>query len=302
MSNQTIQAKQVPIEEYLSERGYKPARRSSGKHLYYLSMLHNEKVPSFVVNKNTNKWKDFGMPGTKWEDIISLVKLVDRVDFLGALEVLLKKKIIKSRRVHVAQEDKPGVEIIQKLPLQSKILIGYLQGRGIDIDIARIYCIQAVVRFPSGKDPTQKHTYIGFRNDKGGFELRNHYKSSIKKISTSPKYFTRIINSPDKYNFFEGFVDYLTMLTKYQTQKFKNTTVVLNSLVNFAYLYETMKSNEENNIFLNNDEPADKYIYKGDKKLGIESLKDRGISYSDHRDMFKFANDINDYANGKIYI
>jgi len=302
MKDRIDKAKEVPIQEYLSERGYKPARNSSGKHLFYLSMLHDEKVPSFVVNMNKNKWKDFGMPGMKWEDIISLVMKVDGVDFLEALEILLKTKIVKSRRVHLEHEVESGIKIVQTLPLQSKVLIDYLQGRGIDIDLARIYCSQIVVTFPGGKDPTQKHTYIGFRNDKGGYDLRNHYNSSIKKISTSPKYFTRISGNPDKYNFFEGFIDYLTFLTKFQTQKFRNTTVVLNSLVNLVYLYETMKSNDENNIFLNNDEPADKYIYNSDDFLNIISLKDRGISFIDRRDMFKYANDINDYANGKIYI
>lgn len=301
MEDRIKRAKEIPIEEYLFSRGYKPKRGSSGKHLFYLSMLRDENKPSFVVNRHTNKWKDLGLCD-KWEDIISLVQIIDGVNFIGALEILLKIKIDTNTRNHVIQENKPGVEIVQTLPIQSKVLIDYLQGRGVDIDLARIYCVQAIVRFPGGRDPEQKHAYIGFRNDKGGYELRNHYRSSIRKISTSPKYFSRIAGNPDKYNLFEGFIDYLTLLTKYRTQSFKNTTVVLNSLVNLTYLYETMKSNDENNLFLDNDEPADKYIFKGDKKLKIESLKERGIPYTDRREMFKFANDINDYATGKIYI
>lgn len=300
--NQVNQAKQIPIEDFLFSRGYKPVRQNTGKYLRYLSMLHNEKEASFYINKANNKWKDFGMPGTKWDDVIGLVRTIDDCSFTEALERLLNIKIVKSRRV-TNEEYKPGIEIVNTSPLKASVLIEYLSSRGVDIDIARLYCTEALVRFPnSTSNPNKEHLYIAFRNDKGGYELRNQYKSKIGKVSSSPKYFTRIEGDPEKYNLFEGFIDFLTMLTKYKVQQFKNTTVILNSLVNLLYLYETLKSNEENNVFFDNDEAADKYIWKGDPKMKIVSLKEQGIIYTDRRDMFALANDINDLANGKIYI
>ena len=199
-------------------------------------------------------------------------------------------------------EFKPGIEIVNLSPLKANVLVNYLKGRNVDIDLARMYCEQATVRFPLGRNPDREYIYISFRNDKGGYELRNHYKAKFGKRSTSPKYFTRFQGDPNTYNLFEGFIDFLSMLTKYKRQKFKNTTVVLNSLVNIAYLYETLKKNEENNLFLDNDEAADKYIWKGDKKSRIVSLKDQGIPYKDRRDLFGKNNDINDALNGEPYI
>ena len=295
-------AKQVLIEDYLASRGYQPVNKGIGKYLFYKSMIRNEKVASFIVNKNKNRWKDMGLSDTKWNDVIALVMKLEEVDFIGALERLLNIKIVAQRRVE-KKKNYRGIEIVHLSSLRNKALVEYLQSRKVDIDLARMYCFQALVKFPDGINPKQTHLYIAFRNDKGGYALRNHYKNStIAKISSSPSYFTRIEGDPNKYNLFEGFVDYLTMLTKYKTHRFKNTTVVLNSLVNILYLYETLKSNEENNIFLNNDESADKYIWKSDFKSGVVSLKEQNIPYTDCRHLFGLANDINDFANGKIYI
>ena len=294
---QIEKAKEIPIEDFLLERGYKPVRKGGSK-LYYLSMLRDEKESSFCVNMSNNKWRDFGLSG-RWDDIIGLVQEMDKCGFMQAVEKLVGTKIVKSRKV-TNEPQAPGIEIENITPLKAKLLIDYLKSRGVDIDIARLYCQQAVVSFPTAKKSEQKHTYIAFRNDKGGYEFRNHYKTRIAKVSSSPKYFTRIEAEPNRYNIFEGFIDFLSMLTKYQKQKFKNTTVVLNSLVNIRYLYETLKTNEENNIFLDNEEDADRYIWKGGH--GVESLKEQGIPYIDRREMFGIANDINDMINGRIYI
>ncbi len=48
---------------------------------------------------------------------------------------------------------------------------------------------------------------MGFKNNFGGFELRNKYF----KGSSSPKEITLISNnSPDRLNVFEGFMDFLS--------------------------------------------------------------------------------------------
>jgi len=296
------EAKEKSIVSYLSSQGYKPIKgRSIGRHHVYSSMLHTESNPSFFVDKDRNVWKDFGFSSTKWEDVITLVMRIESKTFPEAIDILLKRRHV--RKEEISQEPhKPGIEIVNVVPLTSPILIEYLQDRKVDIDLARLYCEQATARFPRGKNPNKEHLYISFRNDKGGYELRNQYTFDIKKVSSSPKYFTRFIADPNKYNLFEGFMDFLTMLTMYKRERFKNTTVVLNSLVNLLYLYETLRTNEENNLFLDNDLAAQKYIYTGDEKNKIISLKDRDIPFKDQRIMFGHAGDINDYAVGKLII
>lgn len=295
-------AKECSIVEYLLSRGYKyiPSK-SKGRYFRYYSMLHNEKVPSFFVNKSDTAWIDFGL-SDEWHDIIELVRAIEQVSFSKAIEILIEKKLPTRKIESKDYYREPGIEIVDTFDIRNPRLINYLRGRRIEIDLAKVYCREALIRFRYGNNPEKIHSYIAFKNDKGGYELRNHYNLDISKISSSPKYFTRIAGVEDKYNLFEGFIDYLSLLSKYQTERFKNTTVVLNSLVNITYLYETLKKNTENNIFLNNDEAADKYVYKGDKKLKIKSFKEQGIDYIDRRLMFDMYNDINDYINGKILI
>ncbi|HMH35256.1 MAG TPA: CHC2 zinc finger domain-containing protein [Puia sp.] len=62
------QAKKLPtcaelnnldIVDYLASIGHFP-RKIKGHNYWYLSPLRTEKTPSFKVNRNLNRWKDFG--------------------------------------------------------------------------------------------------------------------------------------------------------------------------------------------------------------------------------------------------
>jgi DNA primase len=82
--------------------------------------------------------------------------------------------------------------IAAKQPITDPLLCRYLKQRSINKTIADTYCYE--VRFKmNNKD--KEYTAIGFKNNAGGFELRNEYF----KLSSSPKYFT-YINSPDEKN------------------------------------------------------------------------------------------------------
>lgn len=294
-------AKSKSIDSYLASQGYKPIKsRSTGRYNVYSSILRNENDPSFFVDKNRNLWRDFGYGDEGWKDILELVMQHENKSFPEAINSLLNRTFVKKQEY--IEPYKPGIEIVDLKPLSDYNLIRYIRKRLVDVDLAKKYCQQATVIFPTGKNSSREHLYIAFKNDKGGYELRNHYSYDIKKVSTSPKYFTRFDGVPDVYNLFEGFFNYLAILTRYKKDQLSNTTVVLNSLVNIVYLYETLKKNKENNIFLDNDGPADKFLFKGDPKLKIVSLKEQGIPYTDRRNIFGGANDFNDFVQGKLII
>ena len=52
------QAKTIDMVDYLSRIGYEPAK-ISGNSYWYHSPLHDEKTPSFKVNRKMNRWYDF---------------------------------------------------------------------------------------------------------------------------------------------------------------------------------------------------------------------------------------------------
>lgn len=116
-------------------------------------------------------------------------------------------------------EKKSDLEIIEVKPLSNNNLVNYLRfERQINIELAREFLHE--VHF---QNKQKKQYAIGFKNDKGGFELRNKFL----KIATSPKWITTIPGTETK-NIFEGFMDFLSAIT-YFNCKPKETIIVLNS-------------------------------------------------------------------------
>ncbi|WP_297097543.1 CHC2 zinc finger domain-containing protein, partial [uncultured Draconibacterium sp.] len=89
------EAKQIPIESYLSRIGINPDRRDNHKHwLWYCSPIRGEKVPSFKVDQRLNLWYDHGA-GTGGS-ILDLVIAMNDTDITGAVKILSGENI--SRR------------------------------------------------------------------------------------------------------------------------------------------------------------------------------------------------------------
>ena len=53
------QAKELDLVDYLASVGYEPTQIRNHDD-WYLSPLRDEKTPSFKVNRNMNRWYDFG--------------------------------------------------------------------------------------------------------------------------------------------------------------------------------------------------------------------------------------------------
>ena len=63
-------------------------------------------------------------------------------------------------------------------------------------------------------DKEKIYSAIGFKNNAGGYELRNEYF----KGSSSPKCVTYLDNKADKISVFEGFFDFLSHQSIHQKQ------------------------------------------------------------------------------------
>lgn len=277
-------AKAVPIAKYLGTLGFMP-EKTTGSYRYYFSPLpgRNESHPSFLVRSKDGKWNDRGI-NNNWDDVISLVMQVEKCSFTKALDILLNIQGVSTEvnENPIKKNKTSAIEIIRTeygfdFPLEYE-----LKHRRINVNIAKKYCEQAYFRFPqSYKDPNKRHIAIAFKNDLGGYELRNSYL----KISNTPKFYTYIPGEGNDRDFFEGFMDFLSYLTYKRVDKNKNHSYILNSLIYLPSLFDTMKKPGENNMYLDNDHAAD---------LHIQELKDEGIKFNDKREMYMIYNDIND--------
>jgi len=284
-----MQVNDIAIEDYLSTIGMKSSR-SSSKYEFFSSPFRLENHASFLVNKLTNRWQDPGYEVTlesrkpyKWHSLIDLVMELNKCSLSQAKDIILGSEA-NDGKPRVKVPNIPSIEIVSEDILTDTYLTQYLKRRRIDLGLARLYCKQIGVRFPNSKKDSEKvYSYIGFQNDKKGWELR----SSGMKISSTPKYFTRLEGGENFY-VFEGFFDFLSALMYYRRDKLDATIIILNSLVNLDYLTSSL-SKKQNYLFFDNDEAAD-------KKLNL--LKD--IPHTDLRKtLYPEYNDFNDFICGK---
>jgi hypothetical protein len=260
-----------------------------GGRVYFYSPFRAETVPSFTVSRRTNKYRDWGIDTTDRSssgDVIQLVMSVENVDFKTALKHITgdyqRDEAPKFEPLEEKQE-LPGILIVEERTIKDKTLVNYIEHRGIDIDLCRKYCSEVDVRFPySKKDPDELYTVIGFRNDSGGYEVRN----SWMKRSTRPKTIRTVHGDiSDEWCIFEGFFDYLSALMFFGVDKLEMTAVVLNTTAFLGSLYPFLAENKMNWMYLDRDAT-------GRKK--IDEMKQYGIPYTDCSYIYEDYKDLNE--------
>ncbi|RPD40610.1 CHC2 zinc finger domain-containing protein [Chitinophaga barathri] len=230
-------AETITLAQILEKLGHAPVR-TSGHDLYYLSPLREEKTASFHVNTDKNVWYDHGTG--EGGGIIKFVQRYLQTQNVGNDEGDAKRWIKNMfgfapiinpvKDLEIPKYDKK-LHITSEQDIERPALIRYLDSRGIPLPLAQKYLKQINVY----NRETSKSIYaLGFKNDKGGHEIRNKYF----KGSTSPKYITFIrgtVIKPEEVHIFEGWPDYLTaIIYDRDGQKFKGDAIILNSLANLS--------------------------------------------------------------------
>ncbi len=164
-------AKQINLADYLHSLGYSPVKQQ-GINLWYKSPLREETEASFKVNTERNQWYDFGLG--KGGGIIELAAHLYATDHVP---YLLERIAEQTPHVHpvsfsFGKQDSfgPSFQQLEIVPLSSPALLSYLQGRGINLELAKRECSEARYTH-NGK----RYFAIAFPNGSGGFEVRNPY-------------------------------------------------------------------------------------------------------------------------------
>lgn len=275
------QAKQIRIEEYLQRIGIAPVKQK-GHNLWYKSPFRNESNPSFKVNCNINQWRDFGS-GEKGNIIDLAMKLNQTVSVSEALQAIEQAvpNLQQSQSFSFRQQEiLKGIENITIKPLHHPALIGLLIERKIPTELAQRYCKE--VHYTTNG----KHYFsIAFPNDNGGYETLNPYF----KGCISPKEITTFDRDTPAVNLFEGFMDYLSLLTL-QANQADVSTVVLNSVHNLEKAVPFLSNHTRINAFLDNDEGGKQALNKlQELNLPVVDISKRYVEYKD----------LNDFLTGK---
>ena len=264
--------KQTSIRSYLAQRGITPKTEKTGYGMY-LSPLREERTASFKVDWQTNLWHDFGIG-----DGGSIIDLVARMENCSVGEAISRLEGNDSLPTITRQPapDKSRIEILSIGELTHPALVGYLRDRGIDQPTAQRYCHE--VRYSIGG---REYFAIGFKNDAGGWELRNRNF----KGSSTPKNITTIRNGSDTVMVFEGFIDFLSYLSLKGNSSPTIDTAVLNSVANLAKAIPFLQSHRTVHAFLDNDEAGRKSLASLREKLAGTEVVDQSPFYRNHADL-----------------
>lgn len=243
----------IPVTELLARLGHEP-KRQRGDECWYLAPYREERTASFQVNVRKNVWHDFGTG--KGGDIFTLAgELAGSTDFMEQAKFITRawgglapERKTVFRPKENGKEDSGKKECLTDIrfgPLYDKVLIRYLEERGICSDVALPNCEE--VRYSlHGK----RYFAIGFRNLSGGYELRNRFF----KGSLSPKDISLIDNGSDTCNLFEGFIDYLSWMVL--GLGCGDDYLVLNSVALLERSFTVLDRYEKINCYLDRTKPG----------------------------------------------
>ena len=307
------QAKCIPISQYLAKQGHTPKHtKHAGRELWYHSPLRSDdENPSFKVDTIKNLWYDHGLAsgGT----IITLVCEMCSCDVRDALRQLDRSGLYSpalstphmtkpsqnatsqatrrasrgenaegGKKVVVGEKEKSGsLELIKSSPLTHPALLQYLTKRKIDHKIASEYVSQIDFKGPQGRG-----TYFALGFPSGnGYEARNAlfkgFVGTNKTISfiDQPKSTTLMI--------FEGFMDFLSLLTSEQTTDPKASVIVLNStnLWRHALSYLQDERFTEIKLYLDNGSAGDAVTQTFLDTETPAKIADMRKKYADHDDL-----------------
>ncbi|KAA6348507.1 DNA primase [termite gut metagenome] len=194
----------ILIKNYLAEMNIHPVK-TYGYYGMYHSPLREEHDASFKVDYTKNLWKDFG--NNEGGILIDLVMHMEHCSFHEAAGKLEKKYTgmgFDSFSFHGNHQDRQQEQtttILKVQPIIHPALIDFVRERKIDLEPANLYCREIHYRI-NGRN----YFSIGFKNDKGGYELSSPlgFKGCIPS-----KDITTVRNNRNTCLVFEGFWDFL---------------------------------------------------------------------------------------------
>jgi DNA primase len=283
-SNEVERAKSVPIVSFLASLGYEPCKQV-GSELVYRSPLRNESTPSFFVNPVRNCFKDFGEESHKG-DIVTLAALLWKTDFRTTVSRLLNLCSLPDSFSFSGSNVKEGqssaIEIISVHKLKNPALKQYVRSRGISLELAESY-LHEVAYQTRGR----QFFAVGFKNDNGGYELRNGlgFKGGKTKNGIST-----LDLGTESVALFEGFFDFLSAMEYYGREKPIYTTIVLNTCNNLNRTLPMLANRKAIHCFLDNDETGRKTLQR--LKNGGFPIKDWSV------ELYPNRKDFNDFLIG----
>ena len=264
------EAKNISIRAVLESFSLFPSNENS-RTAFYLAIDREEKTPSLSVDFSKNTAFDFGTG--KSYDSISIVQTMKKCSVSDALKYL-EQFNFSFQEQNLKLENLPkGYEIIDVKEIQHPALLDYLKNRNVEDQKKWVEEIHYRMN-------DKNYFGIGFKNDSGGYEIRNAYS----KICLDKKDITSIKNDSKDVRIFEGFFDFLSF-KKVENYLEKETSdyIILNS-VSMIYKIKNLLENYKNiELYFDNDEAGTRAVEM--IKNDLKNAEDCRVLYSGFKDL-----------------
>lgn len=271
------QAKEIPVEKVLERMGYLP-QKISGYDLWFLSPFTTEKTSSFKINQRINRWycHSSGFGGNTLDFVVkkSGCSISEALTYLKDFNVFFSFHQ-QENNFEITEEKKYSITSVSKI--KSYALIEYLSHRRIR-NSEVINKLSQVNYEINGKS----FYAIGFKNDKGGWEIRNKYV----KICLNQKDITLIKNNSNKLLVFEGFFDYLSHIQFFDELKNDSDYLILNSISLLKKSESIFLNYAEIDLYLDNDIKGKETTL--DLLTKYKNVNDKSDLYAGHKDLNEF--------------
>ena len=264
------EAKNISIKAVLESFSLFPSKENS-RTAFYFALDREEKTPSLSVDFSKNTAFDFGTG--KSYDSISIVQTMRRCSVSDALKYL-EQFNFSFQNQNLKLENLPkGYEIIDVKEIQHPALIHYLKSRNVEDQKKWVEEIHYRMN-------DKNYFGIGFKNDSGGYEIRNAYS----KICLDKKDITSIKNDSKDVRIFEGFFDFLSF-KKVENYLEKETSdyIILNSVSMIHKIKNEIGNYKNIELYFDNDEAGTRAveIIKND----LKNAEDCRVLYSGFKDL-----------------
>lgn len=267
----------IPLEEVLLSLGHLPTKQNE-KEAWYLNPFANESQASFKINKSLNYWYLFseGIGGNNTD-------FMKRYLNTSVNEVLLwaegqgfcsfQHQKISNQKL---EDQIKNYEIIDVKQIQHPALIEYLKSRKVEAQSGFLKELHYRMN-------DSKYFGIGFKNDSGGYEIRNKYS----KICLGKKDISSLKNGSDSLRIFEGFFDFISFKNVESfLEKNSSDYIILNSVSMISKIKNSLLNYDKIELYFDNDEAGNR---------AVEMIKNENQNTEDCRGLYSDFKDLNDW-------
>ena len=267
----------IPLEEVLQILGHLPTKQTE-KEAWFLNPFAKENHASFKINKNLNYWylHSEGIGGNN----VDFMKKYLNASVKEVLEWAEQNFFSFQYQNNSNTKQKAlanNYTIIEVKDIQHQALLEYLKSRKVENQLEFLKEIHYRMN-------DKNYFGIGFKNDSGGYEIRNKYS----KICLGKKDVSMIKNGSENLKIFEGFFDFLSFknIEKSLSDE-KSDYIILNSVSMISKIKNLLKNYKKIELYFDNDEAGNR---------AVETLKKEFENVEDDRILYKDFKDLNDWA------